>query len=604
MATGNKKPVKPSAGAGAKKDDTGPEDTGEAAGADRDIPIPRAKKIKAPTWISIVGAVAGILTLLAFLGLTFASGLIPGYDVCASYLPLSAAFALGTGLAVSFIGGEAAIAGRLGLGLQRNAVAFSAGGGIAAMLIVLVLFFFNKPSECEVKPVDPELTLTVSQIPEKIDPLPVEGVWSNRSATSRTGDFTTMYRLNGIAKTKRVRFADVESRRTVCEIVFDVIDAPDKQTEDEKRYEIESADFTADGPELVFVATLDPVAREEADEDGRESSPECFTIYGRPMAGYVAVSKTDNKLKYGKSLKPGFEAFAGDAFIPQSEPIQTASISLEFLAFVTAAQANGGGEPTYDELKGLLASENPNVRVDAREYLTAHFDTYKGEVIAEVLATATPHGDYLASLLSALIEGIDRDTDGRLAPGIPDRDLAIQLPLIPGAEQRIVDLTASSNAAVAKQARRLVQRYPLDTFDAIYAPLLEPVASAPECAPLTSQQDAMIYGAIFFEYNRIILHNWEPTLTAEAEAESLKRAELVLGAARCLSDELRVDRSLVLFGLATLYNEAGGPPADKPRFQEAAKQRANEFLATTEADGGADRYYYQAHVRSMRDLAA
>ncbi|MGY8636503.1 hypothetical protein RAD15_28925 [Bradyrhizobium sp. 14AA] len=89
-----------------------------------------------PTWVSITAAVFGGVTLLGFFVIAYWTGSNPDF-VCAAFLPISVIFSLGAALSAGFIGGAAAVNGTFGSKGQDNAVAFSAGGGIAVLFIAL-----------------------------------------------------------------------------------------------------------------------------------------------------------------------------------------------------------------------------------------------------------------------------------------------------------------------------------------------------------------------------------------------------------------------------------------------------------------------------------
>jgi hypothetical protein len=107
----------------------------------------------APTWIIALGAVFGAITLLGLFAFAFLAGTRPDF-VCNSFTILATVFALGAALSAGFIGGAASIAGNLGASAKNNALAFSAGGGIAVLFIAFYAFQQFQPSACEARAKD------------------------------------------------------------------------------------------------------------------------------------------------------------------------------------------------------------------------------------------------------------------------------------------------------------------------------------------------------------------------------------------------------------------------------------------------------------------
>jgi hypothetical protein len=95
-----------------------------------------------PAWVPIVGVVFGVLTLLFIATVVFASFF--GYRVTADIRPLVAIFiAFGAAGFAGFLGGNAAAKGTIPIPLvKNNAIAFSVGGGIAVMVIILGLLYW------------------------------------------------------------------------------------------------------------------------------------------------------------------------------------------------------------------------------------------------------------------------------------------------------------------------------------------------------------------------------------------------------------------------------------------------------------------------------
>jgi hypothetical protein len=92
-----------------------------------------------PPWVMIIGAFFGGLTLIGLFVFAYLASKDPAF-ICNAFAILAAIFALGVSLSASFIGGAAAVNGSFGSTAKENAIAFSAGGGIAVLFIALWAF--------------------------------------------------------------------------------------------------------------------------------------------------------------------------------------------------------------------------------------------------------------------------------------------------------------------------------------------------------------------------------------------------------------------------------------------------------------------------------
>ena len=89
-------------------------------------------------WAPKAGFSIGVLTLLFFMALLIAS--IGGYDVpCQSAYLVNIVLSLGAALATAFLAGDASVKGKLPGFLPGSPLAVSAGGGIAVLIVMLVL---------------------------------------------------------------------------------------------------------------------------------------------------------------------------------------------------------------------------------------------------------------------------------------------------------------------------------------------------------------------------------------------------------------------------------------------------------------------------------
>lgn len=105
----------------------------------RDIAMAKARSV--PSWFQPAGFVIGLLTLLFFMCIVGASifGLTVPQD---QKFPVLIVFALGCALSGSFLTGKASASGQLPFFGEKNPLAISATGGIAILIIVLVLGYY------------------------------------------------------------------------------------------------------------------------------------------------------------------------------------------------------------------------------------------------------------------------------------------------------------------------------------------------------------------------------------------------------------------------------------------------------------------------------
>jgi hypothetical protein len=103
--------------------------------------IDHDQTLLASTWILVCGYASGILSILFFMGyiifLTYSNITEIPNDIKNL---IDIVFSLSIGLSFSFIGGHAAVKGKIEIPyIKQNPILFSAGGGIAAFLITLIL---------------------------------------------------------------------------------------------------------------------------------------------------------------------------------------------------------------------------------------------------------------------------------------------------------------------------------------------------------------------------------------------------------------------------------------------------------------------------------
>jgi len=171
-----------------------------------------------PMWILILGAVFAGLTLLFFMLLVISS--VFGYNVPANArFFVIAVLSLGSATSAGFLGGAAVIHGKFrSQVIQKNPIAFSAAGGIAVLLIVLLFGYFLYP-----KPAT-RLNYVVVPIPSQI---PTDFTVKNLS-TNRIADIGEV-RTNGNKRFLYVEFRQGEENGDI-RISFPKIPGPGFET--------------------------------------------------------------------------------------------------------------------------------------------------------------------------------------------------------------------------------------------------------------------------------------------------------------------------------------------------------------------------------------
>lgn len=112
-------------------------------GFDRPFPMPPESTPSVPKWFPIAGVIFGALTLLFFMALVGAS--LFGYQVPPdSRFLVVVVLAFGAALSVSFLGGNAAAEGKIPIPFFKDhPIAFSATGGVAILIIVLLIGYWT-----------------------------------------------------------------------------------------------------------------------------------------------------------------------------------------------------------------------------------------------------------------------------------------------------------------------------------------------------------------------------------------------------------------------------------------------------------------------------
>jgi hypothetical protein len=507
---------------------------------------------------------------------------------------LTAIFALGVALSASFIGGAAAANGQLGLPAQNNLLKYSAGGGIAVLIITFFLFQLLRPNPTECKSVT---ALEIHNIPaSKSLPWVQDKFWYKISQErSQNLDLIVQLDSEGLRGAIEIPVVDDKGNEIgSCKLqVFFVarMDGITDQFVNQKVKEIDLGSSEDTDVLLEFVGS-------QPANGTKAVSPNCVSYNQIPVENFIAICPRSHKIMFGI---PKPEALVDDTdFAPVDDGKNT--FSPRRFSFGIVADAYAALPDTYtisfSELRSRLLSPSDTIRVQARQLLESHFKDYSSEALEELFNRQQDDGDYVSSLISGLIVGIDSAAvpSGSLAPDQP-RNLAMPLPYVTGHESQIINFNGFKDDSVKQQARRLVARFPFDQFKGKYTDIMKRAASG-ACDERDTIADpaGIIYSGIFYFYNRIAQKNYAPTLSnADVNEIELVRKMVREAANHCLPPELSTDAALVDFGAAIVYHEDKGTD-----HSINAKAAAKDFLAAV--NGREKLYFYQVQIGTIKKL--
>ncbi|MBY0296538.1 MAG: hypothetical protein K2X71_10930 [Methylobacterium sp.] len=556
-------------------------------GAKPTPPVPSPMPAGGPggTWAIIVGAIFGAITLMGLFIFAYLAAQNPNF-ICSTFTLLAPIFALGCALSAGFIGGAAAANGNLGAAAQNNTIAFTAGGGIAVLFIAFFAFQSFKP-DCSAR-----TELHFRNFPTELRHLSKD-FWIKREDDSGW----SKSQLRVLVEQKRQGFIEFVGQQGTgsagesCRLFILMTDS-------------RSHNFEQEFPEIriVKLAALDRDFQLEyrkliVKNSLKAKDPSCFTYRSRSIVGSVIVSTSRNEILSGDKYNAEFEENASfDSFTHQDLYRQISIADYLGSSLITHANAEEK-RPVFADIRDRLRTGNDALRVTTRQYLSGNFSNYSDEVLADLFQKEQDQTNYYAALLSAVIAGIESSTKGALTPG-KHRDLSTKLPYVNGREWELILLTAHPSDEVKKQARRLIQRFPVDAFDKYYSKIIES-ASDGKCSESTTSKisSPVIYSAIFYYYNRVIQRKYTQSIS-DGEVKQLDSiASKIKSAARnCLSADLYIDAAVIDYGRAIVYSE-NKAQSRKGNAIDAAKSFLN-FVS-----GKSDDYYYQLHVDAMRQLS-
>jgi len=529
-----------------------------------------------------VGAIFGGVTLIGFFIFAFIAGTGYANFICSTFQLLAAVFAFGAALAVTFMGGGAAARGQFGNQAQSYALVFGLGGGAAFFVITFIMFSIFRP-ECKTLP---EHTLLFDDIPLDFKLKSGDKFWTKETLDASTRSVRLRGEVEGLGQLRLVDGSNAASED--CTFTLHMLDEiEDKKFLDrvQRNYDIATQPFSGNSFTFTFnkvwhdnrkAGEKNAVRALKADEQT------CFrSFYDEPIGKTIGVNLKKSIIYYATGTKGPI-----DPRILERPTVRDESLRTQKSGFWGFAQASAGirnKQLPYAEVRSLLSAADIDVRINARQHLEENFLEYANFVMEDVFR---PNLDpnYLTGLLYGIIAGVDVVTDGALAPGQP-RNLSESPKFIRGNEKSFIDLTGHPADPVRKQARRLIQRYPTIPYEKDYEALAKTVARN-GCANIDVK--AIVYGAIFYYYNRIIQYSFEPTMsTASAEAvERLARQGRAMSI--CLDEQLRIDAASLTYAKAFTFSRFA-------THEETGRTYAKEFL-----EEAGKRYYAPLHVESAK----
>lgn len=546
------------------------------------------------TWVRIVGAISGLATLAALGFFTYLS-FYDAQAACNGFISLALFFAFGSALAASFIGGAAALEGQLGEGAQQNPFVFSAGGGVAVLFIAILVLWFIQPKDCGIGP-----QAVLKGIPENFVVSGSEKSWSQQSPSGYR-KYDLHLSLRHSAKGELLQFTVVdeesESKNEICHLNLHIVGDlyTIKQISDDTQFK----EFSIAEGLVNFLYT----GAKYGSGGDKETDPVCFSYNSFPVFGALWVSKNGDKLmlreadrvqRYTSAQLPE-PSVSSNLWVRSGSSIQS-----RLLNFGVSSAFAQEQPMAYEELLRDLKSSKSSLWVEARRYLTDHFEFYQNNIVDEIFASRDASGDFLASLLSALTYGIGMEIGYDPSTNVRQLNLEKPLPFVDGKEARVFQLTGDSSASVRRQARRLIQRYPVDAFEEFFEPLID-AAIDNNCSlnPEVLNAQAQIYASIFYKYNRLIHLYMETDISAEDFAVIESTSTRILGAAEnCLTDKsLKVDAAAILYAKWVLMIYADNSPA----LSDAAVQSAKAFIGFVDANTSDNaQYYIQGHISHVK----
>ncbi len=530
--------------------------------------------------VMMIGAGFGAIVLIGFFVIVYLAANNERF-ICNTFLPLAAIFAFGAALSGAFMGGSAAAQGKFGGAGERFSFAFGLGGGAAFFVITFLLFTHFRPS-CPEKQAELKFQDVLGMITFRLE----DEFWRKEKPDSNLSGF----RMLAVRAEEEPFFGSIDivkDNRVICSVGVHMGKGHERLSDARRLYALETIEFQ----KWVALKFNDEWwGRWNANAGSVKAiSPDCFKVAQnkKPVHGMIAIDLRHDTFYYASASNVPPDTAGEEVPTPKTK-------GTNYFGIASAFAAGPPANLSFPELKALLNSSGADVRVEARRYLGENFERYKDDALRDLFDPSSS-SDYLIGLLHGLIAGTDKATQySKLAFGEPDRDLGKEVPYIQDRYADIVKLTGHPDDGVRKQARRLIQRFPVSHFGQYFA-ALEAQARASGCkkVKIDTSLQGQLYASIFYNYNRIAQFLSHASLSDEDIKKIEETSRIGFEMAECLDDDLLIDVQSLNYAKFVTY---GNFSATKT----LANGYAKEFVRKAE---GTD-YYSPSHVEVAKRFIA
>ncbi|MER8674516.1 MULTISPECIES: hypothetical protein [unclassified Mesorhizobium] len=416
-----------------------------------------------PPWRLVVGAVFGGLVLLGFFYIAVRAADGGPQIVCNAFYPLTAFFALGTAMAGAFIGGEIGAKGTLPIGQ----FGYAAVGGIAGLITVFLISFFTYDSFCHGGE-QVGLQLEIQDIPKSL------------VATELPADFWVQKRRDEVLV---IRFDEnpVGRRDSTLLLRFDKsrecrIDVVEYQQNEiaSKEKDLKDTSFLEkwkERPKIIVKFNPQYVGDAEATRYAVSNCLISSSHPGLPSQSVENKIESDGIMLSLTRLKQLAPLVGQPSEFPIPPPIETDKLGslsppgaepfARFSGFWIGS-AYAAGED-YQSLLNDLTGSDERKAADAKKTLGSD-GTHYGVELRKSLRDEHLTDRARAAVLDMLVELINSGQSD-LTPGKGIRDLRKSITLFDDSDYGLlISLLNSPDPTLRYQARRLIQRFPVDRF--------------------------------------------------------------------------------------------------------------------------------------------
>lgn len=578
-------------------------------------PTPTGPMPEGPTWRLAVGAFFGGIVLIGFFVFAYLSAYDGAQVVCNALFPLTVAFSLGTALSGAFIGGE------IGVQSNRNEYTFGAVGGIAALIVVFLLTTQASSRFCPA-PDSPEEVLYQLLLDDVPSTAKIEEIPNDYWIKGGTGITVGFNKIPGTDGNKSSFTFDFGEKRGKC--VVEILEFrhrsmiyPDEEKIEilnwgDKKGVIKNIRFNPDylSEKQQFAQTDNSCLRFRGDNQLSgvalknqiwSDGVKLIAILAGESANAVSTPSDD------KAVCPVDIIPAGDDCVPLDSGIgseqgfldgvyriqKAADLILGAVGTAFAQEADGSTVFAIIESNDVV-SFGEMEQVELNRVFEQETDLF-----VEAFRSENVNYEMKSAILDRLVRYLN-DTQEELVPGSDVRNLSQDLLGFDPADYRtIVDLSGSKDGELRFQARRVVQRFPVDGFEVAFKERLGNQFEPDTCL---EEEDNTInylrYALLYYYYNRIsdkIYANGE--LTDDQKAELDDAHESGKRALECLPPNLKVDLALLDYGMALVNLTQVYSASNKDdEVSQSVKQAAQKFLEEVSVE---ENYIFPQHIVYM-----